>query len=71
MDHLKTEIAVEEATIKKIGADKANLAAEDEFLQKYVKAAEDNRKSLEDVLTKIEKVDKDAVTAAQAAKKKS
>jgi colicin import membrane protein len=72
VDRLKTEISVEEVAIKKIGGDKANLIAEDEFLQQYVKAAEANQKSLEQVLTKIEAVDKAAaLAAAQTAKKKS
>ena len=72
VDRLKTEIAVEESAIKKIASEKANLQAEDEFLLKYVKIAEGNQKVLEDVLTKIEKVDKEAAIAlAQAGKKKS
>jgi len=72
VDRLKTEISVEESALKKLASDKANLIADDEFLLKYVKLAEDNQKSLEEILAKIEKVDKDAATAAaQNAKKKS
>jgi membrane protein involved in colicin uptake len=72
VDRLKTEISVEESALKKLASDKANLIAEDEFLLKYVKLAEDNQKSLEEILAKIEKVDKDAaIAAAQSAKKKS
>jgi len=72
VDRLKTEISVEESALKKLASDKASLIAEDEFLLKYVKLAEDNQKSLEEILAKIERVDKDAATAAaQAARKKS
>jgi hypothetical protein len=72
VDRLRSEIKVEEDGLKKIAADKANLIADDEFLLKYVKLAEANKASLEEILTKIEKVDKDAViAAAQTAKKKS
>jgi len=72
VDRLKTEISVEESALKKIAADKANFLAEDEFLLKYVKAAEANQKSLEDVMTKIKVADDAAaLVAAQTAKKKS
>lgn len=70
VDRLKNELAVEEAALKKLGTEKANLVSEDEFLQKYVKAAEANQKSLEDVLKKIQKADEQAaLAAAQSAKK--
>jgi colicin import membrane protein len=72
VDRLKTEIGVEDAALKKIAADKANLIAEDEFLLQYVKAAEANEKSLEQVMTKIKAADDAAVlVAAQSGKKKS
>jgi hypothetical protein len=72
VDQLKTEIGFEVATIKKIAEEKANLALEDQYLLNYVKLAEGNKATLEEVLTKIEKVDKDAViAAAQKAKSKS
>jgi len=71
VDRLKTEIAVEDAGLKKLATEKNNLVAEDEFLQKYVKAAEENQKSLEALMTKVEQVDKAAaIAAAQSAKKK-
>jgi hypothetical protein len=71
VDRLKTEITVEETALKKLATERANLVAEDEFLLKYVTLAEGNRKSLEDVLTKIEAADKAAaLAAAQSAKKK-
>ena len=70
-DRLKTEIDVEDAGLKKLTTEKSNLVAEDEFLQKYVKAAEENQKKLEALMTQIEKVDKAAaIAAAQTAKKK-
>lgn len=72
VDKLKTEIAVEDAALKKLASDKASLVAEDEFLQKYVKLAEENQKSLETVLAKIEDASKKAEQfLAQNAKKKS
>jgi len=71
VDRLKTEIGVEESALKKLASDKANLIADDEYLLTYVKLAEGNQKSLEEILTKIEKVDKDAaIAAAQSAGKK-
>jgi colicin import membrane protein len=71
VDRLKSEISVEEAGIKKLDAEKQSLVAEDEFLQKYVKAAEANQKSLEQVMTKIQAADKAAeLAAAQSAKAK-
>ena len=72
LDRLKIEIGVEDAALKKLATEKATLIADDEFLQKYVKLAEANQKGLEEILVKIEKVDKDAaIAAAQQAKKKS
>lgn len=72
VDKLKTEIEFENAALKKLAAEKANLVAEDEFLQKYVKVAEDNQKNLEAVLAKIEEASKKAeLFMAQNAKKKS
>jgi len=72
VDHLKTEIDVEVATIKKIADEKANLILENDYLLNYVKLAEGNKATLEEVLTKIKKVDDDAViAAAQKAKTKS
>ncbi|MBK9989300.1 MAG: hypothetical protein IPP19_00825 [Verrucomicrobia bacterium] len=71
VDRLKTELSVEEAAIKKIATEKTNLLVEDEFLQKYVKAAEANQKSLEQVMIKIQEADKAAaIVAAQNAKSK-
>jgi len=71
VDRLKTEISVEDSALKKLASDKENLVAEDEFLLKYVKLAEANQKSLEDILAKIDSVDKAAAAAAaQAAKQK-
>ncbi|MFT3782781.1 MAG: hypothetical protein QM790_12275 [Nibricoccus sp.] len=71
VDRLRIEIGVEETALKKLASEKANLIAEDEFLQKYVKAAEDNQKNLEKLLTKIDEVDKAAaIAAAQNANKK-
>jgi preprotein translocase subunit SecF len=68
---LQSELRVEEAGIKKIATEKANLLTEDEFLLKYVKMAEANQKSLEQVMTKIQAADKAAeLAAAQTAKKK-
>ena len=70
VDRLKNEIAIEDAALKKLGTEKTNLVGEDEFLLKYVKAAEANQKSLEDVLKKIQKADDAAaLVAAQSAKK--
>lgn len=70
VDRLKNEIAVEDAALKKLTGEKVNLVGEDEFLQKYVKAAEANQKSLEEVLKKIQKADEAAaLAAAQSAKK--
>jgi hypothetical protein len=72
VDRLKNEIAIEDAALKKLASEKSNLVSEDEFLQKYVKAAEANQKSLEDVLKQIKKADDAAaLVAAQNAKKKS
>jgi len=72
VDRLKIEISVEDEALKRLNLDKSTLVAEDEFLKQYVKAAEDNQKSLEKLLTKVEAVDKAAALAAlQAAKKKS
>ena len=71
VDRLKTEIAVEDSALKKLASDKENLIAEDEFLLKYVKLAEANQKGLEEILTKIEKADKDAAAQALLSKKKS
>jgi colicin import membrane protein len=72
VDRLKTEISVEDAALKKLATDKSNLVAEDEFLQKYVKLAEENQKNLEGILIKIEQADKArALADAQNAKKKS
>jgi colicin import membrane protein len=72
LDRLKIEIGVEDSALKKLATEKATLIADDEFLQKYVKLAEANQKGLEEILVKIDKVDKDAaIAAAQQAKKKS
>lgn len=71
VDRLKGELAAEEAAIKKLVTEKANLVSEDEFLLKYVKAAEANQKSLEQVMTKIQAANKAAeLAAAQSAKNK-
>lgn len=69
VDRLRNEIAVEDAALKKLATEKTTLLTEDEFLQKYVKAAETNQKSLEEVLKKIQKADEAAaILAAQKAK---
>jgi colicin import membrane protein len=57
VDRLKNEIAIEDAALKKLASEKTNLTGEDEFLLKYVKAAEANQKSLEEVLKKIKAAD--------------
>jgi phage-related minor tail protein len=72
VDRLKNEIASEEAALKKLTTEKANLVTEEEFHQKYVKLAEANQKSLDELLNKIKKADDAAaIAAAQAGKKKS
>ncbi len=71
VDRLNNEIKTEEAALKKIAVEKSTLAADDEFLQKYVKLAETNKASLEEILVKIDKIDKEAAIAlAQSAKNK-
>lgn len=71
VDRLNTEISVENAALKKLASDRANLLTEDEFLQKYVKLAEENQKGLEVVLRKVEEADKAAAGfAARYAKQK-
>lgn len=70
-DRLKGLIAAEDSAIKKLGTEKVNLQSEDEFLQKYVKLAEANQKSLELVMNKIQAANKAAeLAAAQSAKNK-
>lgn len=71
VDRLKNEIAVEDAALGKLAKDKVNLVSEDEFLQKYVKAAEANQKSLEEVLLKIKKADDAAELIRQQSAKKA
>jgi colicin import membrane protein len=69
VDRLKAEISIVDANLKKLASEKEALLAEDEFLLKYVKAAEANQKSLEQVMTKIQAADKAAeLAAAQSAK---
>lgn len=68
------DIAAEKEEIRKVEEEKKGFLAEQEFLKSYVKQAEDNQKSLEDVLNKIaaaEKAVQEAAKAAAAAKAKS
>lgn len=68
------DIAVEKEEIAKVEEQKKAFLSEQEFLKSYVKQAQDNHRSLEDVLTKIaaaEKAAQDAAKAAATAKAKS
>lgn len=71
VDRLENEVKAEQQALAKLAKDRETLTAEAAFQQKYVGAAEANRKSLEEVLTKIENADKQAaLAAAQQAKNK-
>jgi hypothetical protein len=61
------DISAEKEEIAKVEEQKRSFLAEQEFLKSYVRQAETNQKSLEDVLNKIAAADKAAADAAKAA----
>jgi hypothetical protein len=68
------DVEAEKEEIAKIEEQKRGFLSEQEFLKSYVRQAETNQKSLEDVLNKIaaaEKAAADAAKAAATAKNKS
>lgn len=67
VDRLTKDIQVEKEEIAKIEKDKEASVKEEAFLRTYVKQAEANQKSLEEVLNKIAEADKAAAAAASAA----
>lgn len=71
VERLEKEIDVEKAAIAKIEADNKSLVDRETFLRTFVKQAEDNTKSLTDVLTKIDAADKANAAAAAAAAAKA
>ncbi|MEO6875727.1 MAG: hypothetical protein ABI222_12985 [Opitutaceae bacterium] len=73
VDRLEKDVVTEKQAIAKLAADKTDLRAEQEFLKKYVKQAEENAHNLTQILDKISAADaaRAAADAAAAAKKKS
>jgi hypothetical protein len=67
VERLKADIAIEKDAIAKVEKSKAAAAEEDTFLHTYVKQAETNKVSLEDVLNKIKGADEAAAAAAAKA----
>jgi hypothetical protein len=74
VDRLQSDKKIETEALEKIAKDRQNALDEEAFIQKYIKAAEENQKGLQEVLNKIQLAEKaaaDAATAALAVKKKS
>lgn len=71
IERLNKDVAAEKEELAKIEEQKKSFVSEQEFLRSYVKQAETNQKSLEDVLNKIAAAEKAAQEAAKAAAKKS
>jgi colicin import membrane protein len=67
VERLTKDIATEKDAIAKIEKEKEESQKEQAFLRTYVKQAEANQKSLEEVLNKIADADKAAASAAAAA----
>jgi hypothetical protein len=67
VERLTKDIQGEKEEIAKIEKDKEASVKEEAFLRTYVKQAETNQKSLEEVLNKIAEADKAAAAAASAA----
>lgn len=65
------DIVAEKEEIAKVEEQKRSFLSEQEFLKTYVKQAEANQKSLEDVLNKIAAAEKAAQDAAKAAATKA
>ena len=65
------DITAEKEEIAKVEEQKKSFLSEQEFLKTYVKQAEANQKSLEDVLNKIAAAEKAAQDAAKAAATKA
>lgn len=71
IERLKQDIALEKDALAKLAATRTAQAAEQDFLKIYVRQAEANVKSLEDVLSKIAQAEAARLAAATAAKKTS
>ncbi|MDX2185548.1 MAG: hypothetical protein SFV32_01325 [Opitutaceae bacterium] len=64
---LSDEVKIEEEAISKLKAEIATQKGDIDFLKTYVKKAQENQKSFEQVLTKIDAAEKAAAEAARAA----
>lgn len=69
IERLNKDVSFEKEEVAKIEEQKKSFVSEQEFLKSYVRQAETNQKSLEDVLNKIAAAEKAAQEAAKAAKK--
>jgi hypothetical protein len=67
VDRLRAEMKVETEALDKIAKDRQTATDDEAFVQKYIKAAQANQKSLQDLLTKLDQADKEAAKAAAAA----
>lgn len=65
------DVAFEKEEVGKVEEQKKAFLSEQEFLKSYVKQAQDNQKSLEDVLNKIAAAEKAVQDAAKAAASKA
>ncbi|MBW8782654.1 MAG: hypothetical protein JF599_12330 [Verrucomicrobia bacterium] len=69
VENLKRDIATEQDAIAKISRDRQDSIAEQTFLKAYVEKAQENVKSLQDVLLKITQAEAARAAAEAAAKK--